>query len=429
VTDEQCASGTDQNTVYSGDVDNVLPKLPEDDVHAVVTDPPYGINFQPDVTSGWDDFEPAEYQEWSEGWAREVYRVLKPGGHLLAFSGSRTFHRLICGVEDAGFQIRDTLMWLYGKGFPKGEDLSKSIDSALGIEGSYGDPKSDRYKSTIKNKSSGSFHEGFERPWHNDPEAVEQNARKYLPASDAAQRYQGFRTDLKPAFEPICLARKPLSEETTAENVLEHGTGALNISACRVEAEASSGAADEGRYPSNVVLDGVAAQRLDRDAGETRPGHWTGEKTAGYGDKRDYSGPGDYGGSGGPSRFYYCSKASKSEKTLNGQIDNDHPTVKPVDLMEWLVKLVTAENQKVLDPFAGTGTTLVAAKNVGRECAGIELNDRYADIARVRAGLEPKDLDWIRPDDDQAGLDAFVTDGGARNGHEVEPDTEQEGSR
>jgi site-specific DNA-methyltransferase (adenine-specific) len=358
-------SEIETDVIHTGDCFDVVGQLPDNSVHAVVTDPPYGLAF---MGKSWDDFEPKEYQQWCEKWASKVLRVLKPGGHLLAFSGNRTHHRLFTGVGDAGFEIRDTITWHYGGGFPKNND-----------------------------------------------------------------------TQLKPATEYVVMGRKKY-DGTVSDCVDEHGTGKLNIYETRVgggsddgrEGEESSerrytddgstdfsvkpgprGGSDEGRHPANVVFDESAGVRLDGEVGELS----SGEPVDGdIQDKDDRSVYGDHGGeyehtgfgdSGGPSRFFYTSKASRSERTEGGAIVNDHPTVKPVDLMEWLVKLVTFEGQTLLDPFCGSGTTCKAAKAVNRRFVGVEKQEKWADVARVRCGLTPEDADAVRDSDDQKGLEEF----------------------
>jgi len=230
------------------------------------------------------------------------------------------------------------------------------------------------------------------------------------------------------------MARKPY-DGATVDSVLEHGTGALNIEACRIGLDGETkaefdrvnidqqdehkygtyendgtryaGESTEGRYPSNVVFDEVAAEQLDADVGELSAGHHSGQDVKGYTEHMEYDGPGDYTDEGGPSRYFYTSKATKAERTLDGRIDNAHPTVKPGDLMQWLVKLVTAEGQIVLDPFCGSGTTCRAAKDLGRQFIGIEKQPRWADVARVRTGLTPEDPSNVRDDADQSGLEAY----------------------
>jgi len=409
------------NVVHEADALDRLGDLSENSAHAVVTDPPYGLAF---MGRDWDDFEPREYQAWCEEWATEALRVLRPGGHLLAFSGNRTHHRLFSGVEDAGFEIRDTLTWHYGSGFPKALDVSKAIDDAKGAEreviGEHPSPLA------TDGDTYGDYTNG-DRP------------QVTAPATPESERWDGWRTTLKPATEFVVMARAPL-EGTVAETVQEWGTGALNIDGCRIEHDGdkrtfqrvnignqskqkygnyqndgtrADGTTSEGRYPANVVFDAAEAERLDRlkgerEAGDPRPergegGIWN-ESVGGV-----PCGP-QYGDTGGPSRYFYTSKATRAERTLDGKIDNSHPTVKPADLTEWLVRLVTREGQVVLDPFAGTGTTLKAAKDLGREFIGIEQQARWADVARVRAGLSPDDPSHVRSDDAQQGLEAYGTD-------------------
>jgi len=418
------------NQIYTGDCFEQLPALDENSVHAIVTDPPYGLAF---MGRSWDDFEPKEYQAWCERWASECLRVLKSGGHLLAFSGNRTHHRLMSGIEDAGYEIRDTITWHYGSGFPKALDVSKAIDKQADADreviGYTEDTFSGDHERHAKDKG-----EYPDRPI--TPE----------PATEQAEHWDGFKSALKPATEFVCVARSPLAEDTIAENVVAHGTGALNIDACRIETdeELTGGTSPdsppresdltgdertesgkgmfaagtnpniepaEGRYPSNVVFDAQQADALDDEVGNssdggtgnTEPAAW-GNVYGGYHEGHETP---SYEDSGGPSRYFYTSKASKKERTLDGKIDNAHPTVKPIDLMEWLVSLATAEEQIVLDPFAGSGTTCKAAKNKHRQFIGIEKQPKWADVARVRAGLPPDDHSHIRSDDEQHGLEQF----------------------
>jgi len=436
------------NTIYTGDAFEVLPELPAENVHAVVTDPPYGLAF---MGRDWDDFSPAEYQEWCEQWANEVKRVLKPGGHLLAFSGNRTHHRLFTGVEDAGFEIRDTITWHYGSGFPKALDVSKAIDKAAGAErevvGEKTTPDGKPYSERKKQFQTSGSNEGYKRPSDDNP-----RNELTAPATEAAKKWNGWKTALKPATEFVVVARKPLSEGTVAENVQTHGTGALNIDGTRIDhdgdgldggatnAESAANfkggwhrdwmdddehvkeyakemkskvehAEEHGRYPANVVFDEQAAEQLDSSNEHTEGGRagnayeWKGSHAMSDGMS---GGASSYGDHGGPSRYFYTSKATRAERTLDGKIDNAHPTVKPVDLMEWLVVLATAEEQIVLDPFAGSGTTLRAAKTKNRRFIGIEKQPKWADVARARIGLSPNDPNHVRDDDAQTGFETFV---------------------
>ncbi len=393
------------NTVHTGDASEVLQHLPPSSTHAVVTDPPYGMGF---MERDWDSFgddtsddDDLTYREWCASWGDLARRIVKPGGHVLAFGGSRTHHHLMAGLEDAGLELRDTITYHYGDGFPKPLDVAKEIDSLAGEEGELGGPKTPRHRSKIENGGS-QHHEGYERAWMNDPDAVEKNAREYHPATDDAQRWDGWMTELKPATEFIVVARVPLAEDTIAANVRDHGVGAFNVDACRIERsddgghypgpdtvtddattyssrrEGGDGAHPDGRYPSNVAFDSAAAADLAR--------------------RTDTS----------AERYFYTSRATTAEKTRDGAITNDHPTVKPVDLMEWLVQLVTREGQLVVDPFAGSGTTGVACRNTGCEFALVEQDPVYADVARARVGLEPDDPSRVRTaPESQLGLEAF----------------------
>ena len=484
----------DTNIIHTGDCFDVLTELPDESVHAVVSDPPYGLAF---MGRDWDDFEPKEYQEWCEKWARECKRVLKPGGHMLAFSGNRTHHRLFTGVEDAGFEIRDTLTWHYGSGFPKASDISKTIDKRGGAPPDLVDEISDALKEARKSRdmtkteadelfcggtTNYTWFEGrpdgkrlppdetFTKIADEWPELseyqecvksanrevvgksehksgigndVKENntvggttAKHYditAPATDAAKKWDGWKTGLKPSTEFVVMARKPY-DGATVDSVLEHGTGALNIDATRIDADErpkrernnkggegntwdhnkqlhgseATGTTTEGRYPSNLMFDEVAAEQLNREVGELdAPTSNSREQNGAMFDVGAHGKSDGYNDPGGPSRYFYTSKATKAERTLDGKIDNAHPTVKPGDLMEWLVKLVTAENQIVLDPFCGSGTTLRAAKDLGRQFIGIERQAKWADVARVRAGLTPEDPSIVRDDAGQSGLEAY----------------------
>lgn len=417
----------DTNVIHTGDCFEVLQDLPDGSIHACVTDPPYGLVF---MGRDWDDFEPKEYQEWCEGWAAEVKRVLKPGAHLLAFSGNRTHHRLFTGVEDAGFEIRDTITWHYGSGFPKAADVSKTIDKRAGAEREVVGEKASPDGVPVKDRVSHSGEEYDEASA--DYDDCKRDVYERAPSTDQAKRWDGWKTSLKPATEYVVVARKPF-DGATVDCVLEHGTGAMNTDECRVGDELrefrttsqrgghvngdnsrKQQQQQRGRYPSNVVFGEAAAANLDDGVGETPPGEWP-AKREGLGGESTY---GDASGQeglkarseqsgGGPSRYFYTSKASRSERTLDGEIENTHPTVKPLDLMEWLITLVTRENQIVLDPFTGSGTTCKAAKDKARRFVGIEKQEKWADVARVRAGITPDDPATVR-DEGQAGYEQFT---------------------
>lgn len=352
--------------LHQGDCLSVMRGMADNSVDSIVTDPPYGLAF---MGKKWDHNVPSV-----EIWA-ECLRVLKPGGHLLSFGGSRTYHRLTCAIEDAGFEIRDQIMWLYGSGFPKSHNLT-------------GD-------------------------------------------------WQGWGTALKPAHEPICVARKPLVG-TVAANVLEHGTGAINVDGCRipgvkpqvtqgVNSNASSfnvakerqvsGDPHEGRWPANLIHDGseeVLAGFPATTSGVKSGGQY-GRETGVHAGGQRADGVSCYGDTGSAARFFYCAKASKQDRdeglsgdpqpvvtfaTANGTsgkpssisegrntaYKNTHPTVKPTALMRYLCRLVTPPGGVVLDPFMGSGSTGKAAKLEGFGFVGIELDADYVEIARARIG-------------------------------------------
>jgi site-specific DNA-methyltransferase (adenine-specific) len=492
--------------ILHGDCLELLKTLDAESVDAVVTDPPYGLEFMGKEWDGADGFRRSlnaadverenvfgrtsarapeyraleTFQRWCEAWARECLRVLKPGGHLVAFGGTRTYHRLACAIEDAGFEIRDALDWIYGTGFPKSLNVSKGIDAAAGAEREVvGKTGRCVGPSQAGANGIGTFKEAN---WKNSDD-------KTAPATDAAKQWDGWGTALKPAHEPIVLARKPLIG-TVVANVLKHGTGALNVDACRVDGgkdvpggrartapqgsaygdlskqtgDTSGWDANVGRWPPNILLthapecveSGVCAEgcpvaEMDRQSGAL---------TSGTGAIAQESGPGykaacfgahtravgtpmvEYGDTGGASRFFpifrYCAKADREERErgcegLAGRQRDDsriegnpggdnprnrgvqkrgnhHPTVKPVALMRWLVRLVTPPGGLVLDPFLGSGTTAVACKIEGMQWIGCEREAEYIAIAeaRVAAAERPALLDVfdaVAADDaTQAGL-------------------------
>ncbi len=323
------------NQVLLGDSIEVLRGLPDASIDSVVTDPPYGLAF---MGKKWDYDVPSE-----ELW-RECLRVLKPGGHLVSFSGTRTYHRMVVRIEDAGFEIRDQLAWVYGSGFPKSRNQSGA--------------------------------------------------------------WQGWGTALKPAWEPICLVRKPLAEKNTAANVLAHGTGVINVDGCRI------GGNSTGRWPANLCHDGsdevlaafpeapgqIAPVSTNAEARKTqnvygamkRGNGRDGEASADrrYADKGATNFaplPGARrNDSGSAARFFYCAKASKKDR----EEGNDHPTVKPTPLMQWLCRLVTPPGGVVLDPFMGSGSTGKAAVREGFQFVGIEREEKYHAIAVQRIANE-----------------------------------------
>jgi site-specific DNA-methyltransferase (adenine-specific) len=344
-----------------GDCLDRLRELPDCSVDACVTDPPYGLSF---MGKAWDYDVPG-----ADVW-REVLRVLKPGGHLLAFAGTRTQHRMAVQIEDAGFEIRDLIAWVYGSGFPKSLDVSKAIDKAAGAErevaGSY----------TVTGTAAKGQHKG--RAAASADQGSAAGCAKALditaPATPAAQQWAGWGTALKPALEPITVARKPLVG-TVAANVLEHGTGAINVDGCRV-------AASDG-YTENAVTQGINTARTSYDPRQQRStfnpspaGRWPANLIHDGSDE-----PCEL--LGDAARFFYCAKASKADRGEG----NGHPTVKPTELMRYLCRLVTPPGGVVLDPFMGSGSTGKAAALEGFRFIGIEREAEYLEIARGRIQL------------------------------------------
>lgn len=421
----------DMVTLHHGDCLKVLAEMDADSVDAIVTDPPYGLEF---MGREWDSFKPPQarirsrvdgrtnpaegksvtvtpesysagvpYQEWCEAWARECLRVLKPGGHMLAFGGTRTWHRLTCAVEDAGFEIRDSMHWIYAQGFPKSLDVSKAIDKTLGAER----PIVGAHPSPAGNGRAGTVALGGS--WQDAP-ALTDSA-----TAAAAAAAEGWGTALKPAHEPIVVARKPVAG-TVAQNFMEHGTGALNVDGCRVPGaedgsrnrppsrlgSTTTYAQDQwtrttiverrdttgsGRWPPNVVLGPEAAAELDRQSGVLAKCGGPKQTTHSAG-MFGIGQPGTvYADSGGASRFFpvfrYEAKAASAERP-RGEDGTAHPTVKPVDLMAWLVRLVTPPGGLVLDPFAGSGTTAEACIVEGFHCVLVEKDPAYAELIRTR---------------------------------------------
>ena len=367
---------------FHGDCLEKMRELGDGTIDSIVTDPPYGLSF---MGKGWDHGVPG-----SEFWV-EALRVAKPGTHLLAFGGTRTYHRLAVAIEDAGWEIRDCVMWVYGSGFPKSHNVSKGIDKASDFNGEViGTEKIDI------GIQGGSMHTGRKT------NVVERKIRKPSPN---ASKWGGWGTALKPAYEPIIVARKPLTS-TVAENVLRHGTGAINVDGCRVEHNEDLSVVrdgkqmdtngqgwgfkavsrgNQGRWPANLIHDGsdeVLAGFPEAGGGFSHQGYGRqgGEWKAGSGFKNERGREFGYGDSGSAARFFYCAKASKSDRGDG----NGHPTVKPTDLMRYLCRLVTPPEGIVLDPFMGSGSTGKAAMLEGFDFVGIEKEADYIKIAEAR---------------------------------------------
>jgi site-specific DNA-methyltransferase (adenine-specific) len=469
-----------------GDCLEVLKTIPDNSIDSVVTDPPYGLGF---MNKEWDSPEklrqltqresdrsaerkaegksPTDapfsksvppglaikgskegkwFQEWCELWAVECLRILKPGGHILSFSAPRTYHRMATAFEDAGFEIRDQLMWVFGSGFPKSHNIGKAIDK---IEGN--DREVVGHNPNHRNTESDVIPLGF------------QGGRSDGTITKGHSDWEGWGTALKPAHEPIVMARKPLTEKSIAENVLKYGTGGINIDGSRIETEDYIGRKgndndlgvgilaqydgrktpptkkkidkeghESGRFPANIIFDEEAGQLLDEQSGISKSGKNKLEKgTGGIWNKGTNLpiGP-EYGDKGGASRFFYCPKTSKKDRNegldhledkigdtnnqamrrlkcsncdnwyvagdkskeckceepnwIEPSTKNNHPTVKPTDLMRYLINLITPPNGTTLDPFMGSGSTGKAAVRCGVNFIGIEKEQEYMDIASAR---------------------------------------------
>ena len=437
--------------VFQGDCREVLRGLPDNSVDSVVTDPPYELGF---MGKKWDGTGIAyDVTVWVE-----CLRVLKPGGHILAFGGSRTFHRMAVAIEDAGFEIRDSIAWMYGTGFPKSRDVSKAIDKGMGeyekrvvtgtkITGAAmsGKPSGEDLGTGGTSLGSGTNEVPITSP--------------YTPE---AKQWDGWGTALKPAHEPIVVGRKPFAKgSTVAANVLEWGVGGLNIDASRIGTSGGTKIADDdikvsresksvnaygdglqgpfgkpivglGRWPANVILDEYSAGLLDEQSGVSvsragvqpkfgRSGGIMGVKMP----RHDAGTPFGHSDTGGASRFFYVAKANKRDRNegLDGLEDrvgengnkwtdqdyrrgddapttarkNFHPTVKPTALMRYLIKLVTPAGGTVLDPFTGSGSTGKAALLDGYKFVGVELTEEYLPIIEGRlrwANEQERETDW-----------------------------------
>jgi len=493
------------NKIYNMDCIEGLKLLADNSIDSIVTDPPYELGF---MGKSWDNTGIAYNIElW-----KQALRVLKPGGYLLSFGGTRTYHRMACAIEDAGFEIRDQMQWIYSTGFPKSLNIGKAIDKVSqrlnlftpfaehfkeqrnkkglthkdiainflsktgGLTGcvsnwelGYNVPTLKQWKVLqpmldlsleflplierieAEREVIGKSKTGGAQAWINGANNKDKNEHNYTgqtewditaPATDQAKQWDGWGTALKPANEPICVARKPLSEKTVAANVLKWGTGGINIDTCRIGTDniltcgGKKGGVTygdwankineyhQGRFPANVIFDEEAGALLDEQSGikqsqiRTSKYNKSNPKEMLYTPKNAIYDNNTYSDKGGASRFFYCAKASKSERNagLEGFEEKDsmkwsggsekmsglagkypdgterpkqnskniHPTVKPIKLMEYLVKLVTQPGGVVLDPFTGSGTTLIAAKKLGFKYIGIEREEEYCKIAEAR---------------------------------------------
>ena len=464
-----------------GDNIESLKKLPDNSVDSVVTDPPYGLSF---MNKKWD-YDVPSVEFW-----KEVYRVLKPGGHILSFGGTRTYHRMVVNIEDAGFEIRDQIMWLYGSGFPKSHNIGKAVDKLEGNEREIVGyipqfPDGTRGATYRGQANINSVTGGFT--------SKDTTTNGLKPVYKKNNEFEGWGTALKPANEPICVARKPLSEKSVAENVLKWGTGGINIDGCRVDLngdDTSRGQTDvnveiygwknhkgkigsmddkwkEGRFPANIILECICdevikgekgevkktnrdsflnsnnvfeikndgktkrienygdkgdihtnpncpCRLLDEQSGESKssPNKWQGDNNAAiYGKYEKGIRQSTFSDKGGASRFFYQAKVSKAERNMGldgfedkviegrdeGQDErnvaykprpvsqkNTHPTVKPINLMAYLCRLITPQGGIVLDPFMGSGSTGIAAQLEGFRFVGMEMDADYFKIAEAR---------------------------------------------
>lgn len=396
-----------------GDCLEQMKKIPDNFCDSIVTDPPYGLKF---MGKKWD-YDVPSVEMW-----KEALRVLKPGGHLLSFGGTRTYHRMTVNIEDAGFEIRDCIMWIYGSGFPKSLNIGKEYDKKMNNE-----REIVGYSKYIRTA-----------PIHGGGQSIgiHDNITK------GTSEFEGWGTCLKPAVEPVVLARKPISEKTIVDNCIKWKTGGINIDESRIETSDDTsrkitkncnnnikfnaskivGTIDDkykiGRFPANIILDEEAGKMLDEQSGNCKSSKYPAQdkpilnSNNGWNKNNMIALSGGYDDQGGASRFFYCAKTSKKDRNEGcGEFDdkltkkqfdgiynynisnlkitkNNHPTVKPTKLMEYLIKLITPKCGVVLDPFMGSGSTGKAAVRNKFNFIGIEMNQEYLDIAKARINFE-----------------------------------------
>ena len=454
--------------ILNGNNLDLLKTLPDNSVDSVVTDPPYGLSF---MNKKWD-YDVPSVEFW-----KEAYRVLKHGGHVLSFGGTRTYHRMVVNMEDAGFEIRDQIMWLYGSGFPKSHNVSKSIDKMggqsldwfidyiLGVAEEKGITRKEltmlfpskngnptgwlwnkQNNQSITIEQYNTIKDFLGLPFAN----IESAKREVIgigkagltkgsianfqgktefdittPSTESAKQWEGWGTALKPANEPICLARKPLSEKSVAENVLKHGTGGINIDGCRVGTDDEI--TNHSRSSESAISKGTFGDSKEQETHQT-DGQKIGRFPANViHDGSDEVLEGFPKENGSASRFFYCAKASKSDRNdgceklqgkyvaqgnqaqaelKRGNVDfengnkhnkvelkqNFHPTVKPTELMRYLCRLITPPNGIVLDPFMGSGSTGKGAILEGFDFIGMELDPEYIEIAKARIEYAQKEF-------------------------------------
>lgn len=433
----------------------LLKTLEPNSVDSVVTDAPYGLSF---MNKKWD-YDVPSVEFWTE-----VYRVLKPGGHILCFGGTRTYHRMVVNIEDAGFEIRDCIQWIYGSGFPKSLNVGKAVDKLEGNEREYlGEKTGGAYSDGTNNLGINRASSTGEGDGRKTPQTRGEDFGKITKGNS---EYEGWGTGLKPANEPIVLARKPIEENTIVKNVLEYGTGGINIDGCRIGSDIIPSPQhntkdfvavrtageynntydgniinNEGRFPANVILECTCDEVIRGEKGEKKDCSglnkmsWRSWKNSSkiinrinFTDKADIhtnpecpcyimdeqsgesksiksnmklpktnsftglsKGVTDYDkktergfdDKGGASRFFYQAKVSKKERNM-GIDKNNHPTVKPINLLTYLVRMVTPPNGVVLDAYMGSGSTGIAALLEGFKFIGMEMDDEYFNIAEAR---------------------------------------------
>jgi len=385
-------------TLFNADCFDVLAELPDNSIDSAVIDGPYGWGF---LGKEWDNFNPkaikkgsrrkggagispsmfsgkydlsreglVRFQAFSYEWAVELLRVLKPGAFLISFCASRTYHRMATGIEDAGFEVRDLIQWLFGSGFPKSHGVGKGIDKLAGAEREIVGPNPNRSR---------------RRNWDDNPKNIT------LPATKEAECWEGWGTALKPSNEPIILVRKPLAEKSVPRNVLRWGTGGINIDSCRI--------GEQQRFPSNTIISEEVAEMLgdkamffycpkvskkERNAGCE---HLKPKRQNCKGEQRTYN---DYCGVcgkrflGSPGNICKCPPGVKRTDKSVYKNHNHHPTVKPIALMEYLVKLVTPPGGTCIDIFSGSGSTGISCVNLGFDFIGVEREAEYFEIAKAR---------------------------------------------